>query len=245
MNELSLFTGAGGGLLASTLMGWRTIGYVENEEYCQRVIRQRIRDGLLDYAPTFSDIETFVSEGFARSYQGLVDVISAGFVCTDVSVANQQFEGLDGDRTGATWESTSNCIRIIRPKKVFLENSPAILVRGFERVANDLASMGYSFKWGVLGATSIGGLHERKRWWCVATNTAVNGLERGFCSKAERETQIRSVQTLRESEVRMDLPDPEPFGSCHDVACRMERLRAIGNGQIPAVAKAAWEILNG
>ncbi len=56
MNELSLFTGAGGGLLGTKLLGWRTIGYVEYESYCQKVIRQRIADGLLDAAPIFGDI---------------------------------------------------------------------------------------------------------------------------------------------------------------------------------------------
>jgi hypothetical protein len=28
------------------------------------------------------------------------------------------------------------------------------------------------------------------------------------------------------------------------VAARMDRLKCIGNGQVPAVAKLAWEILN-
>jgi site-specific DNA-cytosine methylase len=47
VNELSLFSGAGGGLLATQhLLGWRTIGYVEIDDYCQRVLRARIDDGL-------------------------------------------------------------------------------------------------------------------------------------------------------------------------------------------------------
>jgi hypothetical protein len=28
------------------------------------------------------------------------------------------------------------------------------------------------------------------------------------------------------------------------VACRVDRLKAIGNGQVPAVARRAWEALN-
>lgn len=31
----------------------------------------------------------------------------------------------------------------------------------------------------------------------------------------------------------------------HGVACRVDRIKAIGNGQVPAVAALAWEILNG
>ena len=39
MRELSLFTGAGGGVLGSKLLGWETIGYVEWNDYCQRVLK--------------------------------------------------------------------------------------------------------------------------------------------------------------------------------------------------------------
>lgn len=79
LKELSLFSGAGGGLLSSRLLGWRTIGYVEFDEYCQRVLQARIRDGMLDDAPIFGDIRKFIEEGHAEAYAGNVDVISAGF----------------------------------------------------------------------------------------------------------------------------------------------------------------------
>ena len=58
MLELSLFTGAGGGLLASKLLGWRPVGYVEIDSYCQQALAQRIRDGHLPPAPIFSDIRS-------------------------------------------------------------------------------------------------------------------------------------------------------------------------------------------
>tara|TARA_R100001377_G_scaffold83410_1_gene64876 strand:- start:324 stop:599 length:276 start_codon:yes stop_codon:yes gene_type:complete len=61
MKELSLFSGAGGGLLGTKLLGWEHCGYVEFNDYCQRVIAQRIDDGFLDEAPIFSDIKAFIS----------------------------------------------------------------------------------------------------------------------------------------------------------------------------------------
>ena len=85
MRELSLFSGAGGGLIASYVLGWRSIGYVEYNEYCQRVIRQRIQDGILPDAPIFGDINTFLSEGYASAYQGMVDIVTAGFPCQPFS----------------------------------------------------------------------------------------------------------------------------------------------------------------
>jgi site-specific DNA-cytosine methylase len=66
LRELSLFTGAGGGVLGTHhLLGWETIGYVEWNEYCQRVIAQRIEDGHLSRAPIFTDVREFVQSGAA------------------------------------------------------------------------------------------------------------------------------------------------------------------------------------
>ncbi len=87
MRELSLFTGAGGGLLGTKLLGWTHIGYVEVNEYCQQVIRARIEDGFLDRAPIFTDVREFVQSGAARQYRGFADVVSGGFPCQDISVA--------------------------------------------------------------------------------------------------------------------------------------------------------------
>jgi hypothetical protein len=54
--ELSLFTGAGGGILGTHLLGWTPIGYVEFNDYCQRVLAQRIKDGLIPHAPILGDV---------------------------------------------------------------------------------------------------------------------------------------------------------------------------------------------
>ena len=79
LRELSLFSGAGGGLLGSKLLGWKAVGYVEFNKYCQQVLEARIREGYLDEAPIFGDIRQFIEEGYAEAYAGHVDVISAGF----------------------------------------------------------------------------------------------------------------------------------------------------------------------
>jgi DNA (cytosine-5)-methyltransferase 1 len=180
--ELSLFSGAGGGLLASKyLLGWKTIGYVEYEKYCQKVIEQRIKDGLLDAAPIFGDINKFIAEGYAKSYSGMVDVITAGFPCQEFSVAGKR-KGKDGARN--MWPQTIEAIKIIKPKHAFLENVPGLLssVSGMDEIAGrpisyctaifrDLAEAGYNAKWTVLGAGDIGAPHKRKRLWILAHST--------------------------------------------------------------------------
>lgn len=127
MRELSLFSGAAGGLLATKhLLGWETVGYVENNEYCQEVLKARIRDGLLDDAPGFGDIRQLIADGYAEAYQGLVDVITGGFPCQPFSCAGKR-AGEDDARN--MWPSTIAAIRIIRPRFVFLENVPGLTAR--------------------------------------------------------------------------------------------------------------------
>jgi len=165
MNELSLFSGAGGGLLATKHI-WRTVGYVEINQYCQNVIAQRIRDGWLDEAPIFGDINTFISEGYAASYTGLADVVTGGFPCQDISCAGGG-AGIFGEKS-RLWFKMAEVIRIVRPRYVVIENSPTLLVRGFEHVLGALHEMGYDARWGVLSAAKVGALHLRNRLWIVA-----------------------------------------------------------------------------
>ena len=56
----------------------------------------------------------------------------------------------------------------VRPRFVFVENSPMLTSRGLGRVLGDLASMGFDARWGVLGAADVGANHQRDRIWIVA-----------------------------------------------------------------------------
>jgi DNA (cytosine-5)-methyltransferase 1 len=120
LTELSLFSGAGGGLLGTKILGWQTIGYVEKDKYCQNVLRARIRDGFLDDAPIFSDIRTF--DGL--QYRERVDIITAGFPCQPFSVAGRR-KGSNDDRN--MWPDTIRVIREVNPRMAFLENVPGLL----------------------------------------------------------------------------------------------------------------------
>jgi len=251
MKELSLFSGAGGGLLGTKLLDWECVGYVEINEYCQKVLRARIDDGYLDEAPIFTDVFEFIESGAARQYRGFVDVVTAGFVCTENSIANQNAKGMDEGVSLETWGATAECIRLIRPPFVQLENSPAILVRGFERVANDLAEMGYSFSWCVLGADAIGARHHRARWWLVAhaNSDGLQGSAETTDSKStsKREQSWRKTSRTFVEEIsgrNRNKTEPSLQRRLDDVADRVDRLTAIGNGQVPVVAKTAWQILS-
>lgn len=165
MNELSLFTGIGGGVYASKLLGWRTIGYVEKDEYCQRVIRARIDDGTFDDAPIYSDIRTFNVQ-FAHLYQGVADIVTGGFPCQPHSWAGRM-QGARDDRD--LWPETLECIRIVGPRFVLLENVRGLVSSGYlGRVVGELAESGYSCRWRVLSAAEVGAPHKRDRIWILA-----------------------------------------------------------------------------
>ena len=169
MNELALFAGAGGGILGGKLLGWRTICAVEWEPYPASVLCARQNDGFLPPFPIWDDIRTFDGKPWA----GLVDVVSGGFPCQDISAAGKG-DGLDGERSGM-WFEMARVVGEVRPQYVFVENSPMLTTRGGTRVIGDLAKMGYDCRWTVMGAADVGANHQRDRMWIVGKNTNPNG----------------------------------------------------------------------
>lgn len=239
--ELSLFTGAGGGVWGTKLLGWKTVGYVERDEYCQKVIAQRIGDGVFDIAPIFSDIQTFNAMGYARSYTGLVDVVTAGFPCQPFSAAGKRL-GEDDPRN--MWPATAECISHVRPKFALLENVPALTASPyFGRIIGDLTELGYDCRWSVISAAELGAPHLRRRLWILATDSN---------SPSGRIQPRRGIGSHRK-----DSPQPRHDGArqlgwssqsgvcrvANGVADRSNRLRALGNGQVPRVVAEAWERL--
>jgi DNA (cytosine-5)-methyltransferase 1 len=313
MNELALFAGAGGGILGGKLLGWKTVCAVEWDGYARDVLLARQNDGSLEVFPIWDDVQSF--DGYA--WRGRVDVVSGGFPCQDISAAGKG-AGINGERSGM-WGHMARIIGEVRPRFVFVENSPMLTSRGLGRVLGDLASMGYDARWGVLGAVHAGAPHRRDRIWIVgnladssqllcdgfknqsgvgmvrqsipefgngsrAQDVADAGHLRGRnwpeSSKAQSATaagcskivgdskrsgleganslacacksarQCGEIAPTPETDVS-GVPrtawwkaEPEVGRVADGVAARVDRLRCLGNGQVPAVAALAWNILN-
>jgi DNA (cytosine-5)-methyltransferase 1 len=254
LNELSLFTGAGGGLLGSYLLGWTPVGYVEINEYCQKVIAQRIKDGILPEAPIFGDIKTF-SRRWARGYQGLVDVVTAGFPCQPWSLAGKRLGSADKRNM---WPWTIKTIRKVKPAYVLLENVPGIL-NYLPVVIRDLRQAGYTVQRPLaLTAAAMGAGHLRNRIW-VRAHLNQKGQEdaKGLPAPKE-EKDIRDTAWLGNmlEAFQKDGHDPKNYNAMwktepgvvrvvYGVSNAMDRVGALGEGQVPAVVRAAWEILSG
>ena len=170
MNELSLFSGYGGFSLGLRLAGLetRTVGYLEIDGYCQKILQKRMREGFLDDAPIWADIRAF--DG--TQYRGLVDLVTAGFPCQPHSTAGLR-KGADDDRN--LWPDTLRIIGEVGSSLVILENVPGINVRPDDgrppyggTVVGELAEAGYDAEWRVVSAADAGAPHLRNRWWLVA-----------------------------------------------------------------------------
>jgi DNA (cytosine-5)-methyltransferase 1 len=162
LRTLHLFAGAGGGIFADLLLGHQPVCAVEIDEYCQQVLSARQKDGHLPWFPIFDDVTQF--DG--RPWRGLVDIVAGGFPCQDISAAGKG-AGIEGERSGL-WSEFARVIGEVRPRYAFIENSPMLVVRGLDRVLADLAKMGMSARWGVLGAADVGAPHLREGIWIVA-----------------------------------------------------------------------------
>ncbi len=239
LRELALFAGAGGGILGGKLLGWRTVCAVERDAYAAQILAQRQNDGILRPFPIWSDVQSF--DG--RPWRRLVDVVSGGFPCQDISVAGKG-AGLDGIRSGL-WFHFARIIGEIRPKYAYIENSPAITTYGLERVLADLAGMGMDAKWGMFRASSFGSCHHRNRFFMVAYahGSIMEGvdIQKPVCIGSE-ESRRRQFARAIDAALRADDYTAMPRNT--DVLARgMDRLKATGNGQVPSVAAAAFDIL--
>lgn len=172
LNSLHLFAGAGGGILADKLLGHRPIGAVEIEAYPRKVLLARQLDGSLPRFPIWDDITTFRADNpdtgaYIERLRGIRNnlVVCGGFPCQDISAAGRG-AGITGERSGL-WKEMARVIREIRPRFVFVENSPMLTSRGLGVVLGDLAEMGFDAEWGVLGANDAGAPHQRDRIWIL------------------------------------------------------------------------------
>jgi DNA (cytosine-5)-methyltransferase 1 len=240
MNELALFAGAGGGILGGHLLGWKTVCAVEREPYAASVLMQRQNDGILPPFPIWDDVCTF--DG--KPWRGLVDVVSGGFPCQDISSAGRG-AGIGGERSGL-WREMARIIGEARPRFVFVENSPLLVKRGLAVVVGDLAEMGYDAEWLCLSASECGAPHKRDRIWLVANAPSERQQRQGQPIDTCNQAPDRSRKTGDAFDVRFgkEWPTEPGVGRVADgVAARMDRLKAIGNGQVPRVAATAFAMM--
>lgn len=238
LRELALFVGAGGGILGGHLLGWRTVCAVEQNAYAAGILVARQNDNILPPFPIWDDVRTF--DG--RPWRGIVDVVSGGFPCQDISSAGKG-AGITGERSGL-WKEFARIIGEVAPKYCFIENSPLLINRGLDVVLEDLSEMGFDAEWCRISASDCGAPHKRDRIWIVAYTECVR-------SHSAQDQQVLGgkrtyelcVEQSRSNGCRGWPLEPAVGRVANGVAARVDRLKALGNGQVPRVAATAWRVL--
>lgn len=231
---LDLFSGIGGFSLGLHWAGFRTIGFCESDEFCQRVLARHWPG-----VPIYPDIRTLDAARIQRD--GIAPfLVCGGFPCQDISLAGPG-TGLNGARSGL-WTEMVRIVDVCRPCWVIVENVPGLRTRGADRVIGDLAALGYASWSFVVGAAHAGAPHRRNRMFLLARDISAH--------PARARLEMRQRVSTRQARV---LP-AERFGGWLAEPCvrrvddgfpgRVDRVRSLGNAVVPAVAAAFGRSVN-
>lgn len=229
-------------------MGIETIGFVEIDKYCQKVLRKHWPS-----TPLVEDIKDVTTNTFPKP----IDIITGGFPCQDVSIAGPRC-GLNGKRS-TLWEEFARLIYEIKPRWVVAENVCGLLSsdigRFFGNILRDLAYGGYNAQWTMLRASWFGIPQDRDRIFIVAypssfgkpkifyqnafyvegNRSQVDGESRGSPHIDNQDNRTSSLPILGNIN-GAEIPYRERVGTNDGIPHRLDRHRCLGNAIVPQVA---------
>jgi len=158
---IDLFSGGGGFSYAAEKLvgGYKTIQFVENEPYCQKVLKKH-----WPTIPIHDDIKTYKPEPYSAH------VVCGGFPCQDLSVAGKG-QGITKETRSGLFYELMRVVCVVRPKYVIMENVAAILNNGLGIVLGELSKARFDAEWGTFRASDyVRTCHHRDRWFCIGIN---------------------------------------------------------------------------
>jgi DNA (cytosine-5)-methyltransferase 1 len=233
LTHLDLFSGVGGFALAAKWAGFTTVGFVEKNPWCRRILAERFSG-----VPIYDDIKTFDGTTFDG-----VDLLTAGVPCQSVSRNGKQLREKD---PRFLWPDAFRVVRQVRPRYLLLENPTGLFDGGvFGYVLGELASLGFDAEWDVLPASAFGAFHDRERVFVLAYAAGGDGfshdlLEAGGEWRAS--VQSRRFHGMALAEAARQCPnsrlgcEPGLARLVRRIPGAMDRIAAIGNSVYPAAA---------
>ena len=236
LRVLDLFSGIGGFSLGlERTGGFEAVAFCEIDPFCRAVLRKH-----------WPNVRQYEDVREVKFGEGGTDVVTAGFPCQDISLANAVWggrAGVAGARSGL-YRHVVRAIRMVRPRFTILENVAALLGRGMGTVLGDLAEIGQDAEWHCIPMRAVGGSQERDRIFIVAYPGGERG--EGLLSGAH----IGAARQGRESgqtDLQQVVASPFERGNCHPqpllrgmarrVPGRVDRVKACGNSIDPHIAQ--------
>ena len=272
MDELALFAGVGGGILGSLLSGHRVVCAVEIEPYCREVLLRRQEDKTLPPFPIWDDIRTFdgkawcgkvdiISAGFPcqpfsvagrqkgkddernmwpdtiriiREVQPKCCLLENVPGLLNFAYIRQVFGDLAESGFNCEWDCISAASQgapHIRDRLWIVANAK------IDRYGNRRESKNFS---------ETNERQDKQMQSIVGSpnsdvsDTISEGLRNGI-----KETMGKPEKNPSTKQQSRWPVEPDVGRVANGVAFRVDRLKAIGNGQVPAVVRAAWKTLRG
>jgi len=266
MRVLDLFSGIGGFALGMERAGHDVVAFCEIDDFCVQVLEKHwpnipvYRDirKLYRFADEYEPCD-YCGEPFCLMCNehfwectcigcsqfdddvGLIQIITAGFPCQDISLLNSIHKdnvGIDGEQS-RLWREALRIICSLRPEWVVLENVAALTIRGLGRILAELASSGYDTEWHSIPVAAVGGEHLRKRTWIIAHDSSL-GIQK-LWPKGVKQSQELGKEALsvrhRNGEWKIE---PDFLRSVYGVSKRLDksrRIKAIGNSIAPQISE--------
>lgn len=229
MKVLDLFSGIGGFALGFHMADpkFQTVGFVEQDEYCQKILALRFPE-----VPIYNDIKTFDPAQFIGT-----DIICGGFPCQPWSVANTQRRGAKDDRD--LWPEMLRVIKAVRPRFVVGENVRGFINEplGLQRSISDLENIGYENQGFIIPALAVDAKHRRDRMFFMAVSRHGSWRHIGATKKRHRHSRERATdtnQTSRSSKQPSAVANPNGTRSTAGLSRQNERQkgnsRELDNG---------------
>ena len=264
--HLSLCAGLGGIDLGlrSVVRNLHTVAMVEREAFVIANLVEKMDEGRLDPAPIYADLLRFPWQRF----RGRVDIVSGGIPCQPFSGAGSR-KATEDERH--LWPIVRSGIAILERRVCFFENVDGIVTAkspGYHsvlhHVLSDLEEMGFRATAGRFSAAEVGATHKRMRWFILADSDCGGGRQnkqhRKLRSKGTEQSPVnpRDTSSLATEQVEGWPAGPEQeqhsweeprttepgLGRADDgFSTRVDRLRALGNSVVPAVAAKAFSTL--
>lgn len=240
LRVLDLFSGIGGFSLGlERTGGFKTVAFCEIDPFCRKVLKKHWPE-----VPCYEDVQQLTASSLEQRGIGSIDVLTGGFPCQDVSIANGvhgERLGLRGERSGLFYEILRLVGELDRPRFVILENVQQLLRNGMREVLRCFAEIGYDAEWHAIPASRVGAVQNRDRVWIVAypSENGEQGLFEGFRfgeAGQGRACRQKDLPEVFANPLGGNLwPQPVIRGGRRGVPNWVDRIGACGNTVDPAI----------